>query len=294
MQKKILVLPGMGDIYWVLTKLQSFLDQEGIETPLLYTWELQPHKKDRSKDYIKRVPFVEYGGSWVHDQNIPEFKEIYFGTTWLIRHFKEFDYLFSVNGVLRNGFSLESHGLDEYDTDWYFPLNPSAEEDEYRIKYAQMGNYVVAYFNNTEMYVNWTKCLPDHEIFKMLEKIHNETGNKVVLTGSSWDRKFASHLKTMDVNNFIINMTGDTSIDQLFALMQEANGMIGWCGGNTIMSTYFKKPTVIIWSKYFSKEGFYKYSVPPDSHGSWYEYKVAERDSATNIADTMIRLLRGN
>jgi len=293
-QTSILVLPGMGDIYWVLVKLESFIKKHQIENPVIYTWELQPHKNNRSADYIKRIPFVTYGGPWYHDQNLPEFKEIYFGTEWLIPNFQGFDYLFSVNGVLRNGYDLNSFGLDTLDTNWYFPLTESQAENEAYEQYASYGDYVVAYFTATEMYQHWMRSLSPDDIYNIFKTIHVKTGCKILMTGCHWDKGLADKIRAKDTEGFIQDIIGDTTIDQLFALIKRAKGMIGWCGGNTIKSVYFKTPTVILWSKYFPNEGFYKYSVPPDSIGNWHDIKVVERDSASDIADSMVSLILNN
>jgi len=289
---KILVLPGMGDIYWVMVKLESFIAQNKITDPVVYTWEIQPHKNNRSADYIKRIPFVTYGGPWYHDQNLPEFKAVYFGNTWLIPNFQEFDYLFSVNGVLRNGLDLNSCGLGALDTNWYFPLTESQEEIEAEKRYMGMGDYVIGYFSDTEMYKHWMKSLTTDDIFYILSQIYERTGCKIVMTGCEWDKGLTDELKARDEKGFIEDIIGETSIDELFALMKHSKGMIGWCGGNTIKSVYLKVPTVILWSEYFPREGFYKNSVPPDSIGDWHEYKVVECHSAEDIANTMVNVIK--
>lgn len=290
-QTSILVLPGMGDIYWVMVKLEGFIKKYQIENPVIYTWELQPHKNNRSADYIKRIPFVTYGGPWYHDQNLPEFNEIYFGTKWVIPNFQGFDYLISVNGILRNGYDLDSFGLSDFETNWYFPLTPSSDEDAAYKEYAAYGDYVVAYFTSVEMYQHWMRSITVDNIFTMLKQIHEQTGCKILLTGGFWDKGLADKIRAHDTTGFIQDLIGDTTIDQLFALIKRAKGMIGWCGGNTIKSVYFKTPTVILWSNYFPNAGFYEHSVPPDSIGQWHEIKVVERDSPKNIADAMVSLI---
>lgn len=291
-ETKILVLPGMGDIYWVMVKMQSFIEKYNITNPVIYTWELQPHKKNRSADYIKRIPFVKYGGPWYHDQRLPEFNEIYFNTKWLIPNFNDFDYLFSVNGILRNGYDLNSFGLDEFKTDWYFGLTESEEENQATEKYKKFGDYIVAYFSDTEMYKHWMKSLTADKIYQIFKIIHDNTGYKVLFSGCGWDKGLADIIIAKDNIGFIEDIIGETSIDQLFGLIKQSKGMIGWCGGNTIKSVYFKKPTVILWSKYFPNEGFYKYCVPPDSIDNWHEYKVVEQHSVKEIANSMIRLIQ--
>lgn len=285
----ILVLPGMGDIYWVFVKLQSFLKKHNI-TAEIYTWEIQPHKLDRSKPYIERVPFVTYGGSVnIPTQNNQCFNDIYFGTTWKRENFREFDYVLSMNGILRNGYDLNSFGLDEYESDWYFPLTSSTDEIKMRESVKSYGDYIVAYFADDGMYGStWLKYLPIQKIQYILDTLNERTGCKIVLSGGVWDTEFSNNF----VGDYIINLTGTTNMDQLFGLIQESKGMIGWAGGNTIKSVYFKKPTVIIWSEYFKNHGFYSNSVPPDSINNWHEIMVVENNTAKEIVDSMIRVMK--
>jgi len=283
----------MGDIYWVFIKLQSLLKKNGIKHADIYTWEIQEHKFNRSKPYIERVPFVRYGGSKViSTQNNSCFNDIYFGNVWKKENFQEFDYVLSMNGILRNGYDLDSHKLDEYESNWYFSLTQSDEEDAARIEYKKLGDYIVAYFADDGMYSStWLKHLPINKIHYILSRLYRDTGCKIILTGGKWDKSFSTRLANLCQDIDIIDMTGQTSMNQLFALIQESKGMIGWAGGNTIKSVYFKVPTVIIWSQYFKNEGFYYNSVPPDSINKWHEIAVVEKDSPDEILKRMKRAM---
>src|SRR3990167_4343895 len=63
MKTRILVPPGIGDIYWVLVKLRSFIETNGLETPELtvvsHPDEFGSHL--RSIDFLKMVPWVAIG-----------------------------------------------------------------------------------------------------------------------------------------------------------------------------------------------------------------------------------------
>lgn len=290
-QVKILLLPGMGDIYWVFVKLLPFLQANGIVNPLVYTWELQANKKNRSADYIKRFPYVEYGGCYEGTSKCATFNDLYFGTDWIKTDFEGFDYVLSFNGILRNGYSINNFGLDQYKADWLFPLTFSQEQQDHTYIYPEAyGNYIVAYFSDDGMFKQWLKYLPPQKLYEILKSLHDKTGYTIVISGCHWDKPFFDQIKACGNTDFIEELF-DTSLDQLFGLMNGARGMIGWCGGNSIMSTYFKKCTLIIWSEYFKQSNFYVNSVPPQAIGEWYDYVVAEQTSVEQIVNKMMTLL---
>ena len=290
MQKRILALPGMGDLYWLFTKMESFIEHEQLaEPPLIYTWELQPHKRSRSKDYINRVPFVEYGGEYDSPTDA-SFDSLYFGKEWKIAPYKGFDYFLSMNGILRNGISLETGNLGKLKTNWFFELAPTQGSSTDYTKI--FGRYILAYFTAGEMYNTWLKSLSLQQIYQLLSVIAKETSRIIVLTGSHWDTATAKQLLAMDVNNCLRDATGTTNIDQFFNLVEQADGMIGWAAGNTIMSARLRKPTLIIWSKYFTNEGFFRNCVPPQHEHKWHDIAVVERDSVNMITQKMITLIQ--
>ena len=53
---KILLPPGIGDIYWVLTKLESFLEINNIDLPDIYIQE--QGVKNRGLAFIEKFPFL--------------------------------------------------------------------------------------------------------------------------------------------------------------------------------------------------------------------------------------------
>lgn len=280
---KILVLPGMGDIYWVFTKLQSFIDQHKLSNVVLYTWEIQPEKIERSADFIRMFPGISYGGGVEIPTNTPEFNTIYFGDEWCLTDFRDFDYVLSMNGVLRNGNTLEHGDLNEYTTDWDFPLNhPTTESYD-----STIGKYVVAYFTDDGMFKQWLRYFTPTVIYNTLQRIHEETGYRVVLSGCHWDQPFVEQIQAQGPSDFLVPIF-DTSVSQLFDLLKQSNGVIGWCGGNTIMSTHFKIPTLMIWSRYFRNERFFTNAVSPTSIHDWYFHLVCEDRKYEHIIHNFI------
>jgi len=272
---KILVPSGTGDIFWIMVKMESFIEKElnGIN-PIIFTNEDQSYKPERSAAFIKRIPFVEYGGAY-QSGSLPS--NLWMGTEWLKSNYNGFDYLFCVNGILRSGYSLEDFGLNKYKSNWFFKLNPSTIEEEYiKIYKKKYGNYIVGFFSDDGMFKVWLKNMPLEKIYSFLEKLYEKTKCKILLTGKEWDSKFNLKIMKFDKKNILIDLTGQTDLNQLFALIKSSKAVVGWCGGNTIMATVFKKPTFIFWSKYFKNSNFFINTIPPLARKNWYDYTVIE------------------
>ena len=94
-------------------------------------------------------------------------------------------------------------------------------------------------------------------------------------------------------SEWVEDLIGKTSIEEFFGLLRGATGTYGFCGGNTILSTVLRKPTIILWNDYYN-ETFHRASCPPDSFGNWYtpiNTKDAKKD---NPAKALLRLIGAN
>jgi hypothetical protein len=114
-------------------------------------------------------------------------------------------------------------------------------------------------------------------------KIIHASGRKIILTGKAWDSEYNEELKKIDTEGILIDMVDKTVLPEFLSMMKYSDGMFGWCGGNTIKSTYFRKPTVMLWSDYFNDPRFFLHSCPPDSLGKWYWPVDISREPAENI-----------
>jgi hypothetical protein len=268
----ILMLPGMGDIYWVMIFLQDFLKQKQIEDPPdVYIWNFD--ERPRSLEYVEKIPFVRAAGYYnapITDDNRKIFNITYHsGEYSVVKDFEGFDYYISVNGYTRQGGCLDDEDM-AYKTDWYFPMFESLEEKQYGIEFKKKHkDYILCYFSDSGMFQSWVKKWPPKRIADMLLQVWKQSGCKLVFSGLSWDNKFLIEVQENLPKKAYINTAG-TTLDEFFGMLKQANGMIGWCGGNTIMSTRFKVPTIIIWDEYFDDNGFAENCCPPNSLGKWY------------------------
>ena len=116
---KILVIPGIGDIHWVLLKMESFIKKNCKgEIPEVWVWNFDG--RPRSGEYIERIPFVKFGGylNKPMDMDKYRFEESYMRgdpAYSIIPKFHGFDYYMCFNGMLRVGLPWNDI-LQQYET----------------------------------------------------------------------------------------------------------------------------------------------------------------------------------
>lgn len=306
-KKKLLFMPGMGDIYWCLTKAESFIKENNLGIPESYIWDLDQKKigtQQRSENFLNRFPFMEYKGTL--DKRIAwAFNEFYThkdaigaqgkikkpGATakWYVEGFEDFDYVFNMNGILETGESMvNSNGLDKYATAWqptmFTPLEEVEYQEYYRNKY---GKFIFGYFTGTGDYDKiFNQTITPEYVYAIAERLHEETGAVLVLTGTTWDAQNAERIQKCDKKGIIFSEVNQTDTSKLFALMKESIGVFGWPAGNTIVAaSMFHKPTVIVWSKNVWHAGFATQCVDPAANETYMPLYV--EDFASNYKDVI-------
>lgn len=272
----ILVPPGIGDSYWSLVKIQSFCEVNDLGIPDVRATSMD-RSKDRCADFVSRAPFVHFKGyaNFIKRDRTwkPLWREAYFdvGRT-IFEDVAGHDYFISYNGITRHGHAIDDWDT-EYATDWHYPMfQPLAEQQFADNIKAEYGDYIVAYFIDHGMYRNWLKEFTVDDIKDTMERLHAATGKRIAITGSSWDdNPFSQAMSEMVPDDVMINLIGKTNIDELFGLLRNASGVVGFPSGTTIISAAFGTPTVMIWNKYFNRK-FWAHACPPDSIGTNYLY----------------------
>lgn len=260
----ILLLPGMGDIYWVAAKIASWARENN---PRVWIWNFDG--RPRSKDYAKRIPFFDFV-DYFDGPKTKEFDEGYLedGRTWFKGPMKNlpFDYFISYNGILRHGKSLDQ--IDKHlKCEWDFPLFQSLEEKRFGQSYKEKyGRYIMVHVSEFGMFKFWINKWGPRIIVDILKRISKELNSNILFTGCEWDKPLMSKLKRCDgFDSSFIDLVNETSLDQIFGLMRNAYGCFGWCGGNTIQAAGLNIPTGMVWNSYFKNKNFYKFSVKPNS-----------------------------
>lgn len=275
---RILLPPGIGDGYWVAVKLAGFLRAHGIDRPLVYVDGMTPR---RSEGLWRRVPFVEWGGYVQVPRRDPAFKRAYYHADYTVQpRAMGYDYFISFNGALRNGRSLDEGMLGP--ADWYLELVPSGEEDAARERFTALPPYVVAAFWERGNYEKWLREFPERSIVAMLDRVVG-AGYQVVIMGAEFDHgSIADRLAAR-----YTDMVGETSFDELMALVACSRGVIGFPAGNTLLGPYHRRPTLLLWNRYFDRR-FWTNACPPN--GTQVPIDTRGADPAA-VADRFLQMI---
>jgi hypothetical protein len=266
---RIVVPGGIGDVYWCMVKMESFLRSKGItEKPqivVLSETEMWESSRDRAIPFLKMIPFIQLG----HPLSTPVnpvkpqpkcLRAIYDEISLrcgrsVIPDFQGFEYLMCFNGVINTGHWLEKD--DPLECNWYFPLLISEEQKQFeslcRKKY---GKYAVFYFSLYGDYIRLN--VNQFSLEKMGEGIRrftSECGLTPVFVGAHWDKKWPTPHRWVDYLPQLLEMipgavdlVGETSLDQVFGVLRGAELISGYHCGLTNMGIVFKKPSVLLWA----------------------------------------------
>ncbi len=245
--KTILLMPGLGDIHWILLKLEGWLKMKGWEKPEVWIWDID--NRPRSIDYFDYIPWVKKGGYFKlplegTDKKIFDSLYMNMGSPDWVPDFHSFDALIGSNGNMRNGVPftqiLEGAPIN-------FEYGPVGINDDF-LDFVKRP-YILCGFSNHGMFGGkWAKHITPEIIGGILHAIKIESGDRFdfVFTGCEWDKPYADKIANKQE---YINVCGKTSLHQFLSLIKNASGYMGFCGGNSIMAQHLGIPTVEWWSK---------------------------------------------
>ena len=287
---RILLPGGIGDIYWVLVKLKSFLRRQGIEEKPLVSvlgpniWE---SSRRRSIPFLQSVPFVEVANPPVEPMMPTPSKYL----EWVYSHvsveliervwpgFMGFEYFLCFNGIINTGHYLEE--VDpELECDWYFPMRISDEQSEYQDDLAKRyGRYAIFFFSFMGDFVTQNLAhFPLEKLAEGINRICSEKGLVPIFIGAWWDLKWpkphGNHVDRLplliDMVPGAVNLVGQTTLDQAFGAMRGAEMVSGYHCGLTNMAIAFRRPTVLLWSERRFPPKTPLAVAPPDSRNTFY------------------------
>lgn len=274
---KILVPPGIGDIYWSMVKIRSFCEKNKLGLPDVYISSFDK-SKDRSIDYVRSIPFVNAAGYVYHTNGNASWKKIWAeayhhcGKT-IFENVEGCDYFIAYNGILRHGKSIADCDT-QYDCEWHPPMFYDKAQEAYgKNLIKKYGEYFVGYFVPHGMYKKWLSEFPNKSINECLSTVNEITNNPILLTGAGWDK---DKMK-LQAPGIVHDLIGETTFPQLQSLLKNASGTIGFPSGLTFMSVLMGTPTFCFWNNYFPNKNFWWECVPPDT-----------RETLYNIIDTRV------
>lgn len=243
--------PGIGDLHWIMTKLESFKKENNIKkirVRMNLGWLESQSIHLYSLDYLKLIPFIDSAESI--EEIIPFEYALAGGSgTPLFKNHGGCDYMIEFNSCLENGMKLKDI-LPEYDTNFDYPIDrpPAAERYAETLKQKVGGKLVLLFTASTEGNDIWARELwTPTDWMDLARKIYKETKCRLVLIGAAWDKKYAEIISGLDHEKIIFDIVGNTSVAQLFALLRTADVLVGYQCGVVMMSVHFRTPTVGFW-----------------------------------------------
>lgn len=288
--KRILLLPGLGDIHWTLVKLRGWLAKRGwdAEPPELSIWDVD--NRPRSIDYFDLVPWCrrgEYAKIPLVGKPKQVFDALYLhpGSPDYALDFCGYDALVGLNGNMRHGrpFAglLEGAPAD-------FAYGPRLAQPQPRSAILSPGTcearpapekvalrasreaterpYFVLCFSDYGMFANsWCGRVGAERVKGLLRELRRAfPRHRLLLTGCAWDSAFSKALAGVEG---VENVVGETSLVEFLWLLKHARGYVGWCGGNSIVAQHLGVPTVVWWSKlYFPSHDRRGWETPGARH----------------------------
>jgi len=295
----ILVPPGIGDSYWSIVKLESFLKWKKLPLPDI-TVVCPKSKKhnghQRAFPFLEMFPFLNPSWETVDSRekkSMAIWKEAYAqeGRT-IFEQVLGYDYFISYNGHLRVGKELDL--IDPHlECNWQPKMFVSLEQSQFQESCSQrFGKYIVFYFIFQGTYQYWTNEFPIHYAAEYINKTIKETGYKAVFTGGKWDAEDQSLNRLKALVPGHIDLVGKTSVAQLFGLVKGSQAVVGYPSGLTIMSAVLGAKTLCIWNDYYNQQ-FFWYAMPPVTRGKNYHIDVTRGLAPDYLARRTVSLVNG-
>jgi hypothetical protein len=309
---RILVAGGIGDVYWVMVKIEAFCKREGIkEKPKIMVlapdglWE---SAKKRSIPFLEMIPSVTVGNPSTVLNMPNECKDnkymmkIYGGyeTKAIYPGFMGYEYFICYNGVINTGKWIEE--VDDLACNWYLPLHISERQKQYQSNCQQQyGKYAVFYFSMVGDFL--TKNMGQFSLNKMAESINHlvkQTNLSPVFIGASWDLHWPDKNKNWEDQLPIliskvpgaINLVGKTKLDEAFGVMRGAELISGYHCGLTNIGIMLRKPIVLLWATDRFPENTPLAVAPPSTRNTTYVPLLTEGLTIDKYTATMVNLYK--
>jgi len=266
--------PGIGDLHWIMAKLESFKKKNNIEKVKVRMNLGHDESKsfhDCSLDYLGLIPFVDSAESVM--EVIPFEYSLGGGSgTTLFKNHGGCDYMIEFNSQLEQGVRLEDI-LPEYDTNFDYPVDEPPESKEFaaKIKANVGGNLVLIFTGGIPGNDIWARELwtPNDWVI-LARKINATTGCRPVVIGARWDKSYSEKMCELESEKIMYDIVGKTSVADLFALFREASVLVAYQCGVLMTATKFRLPIVGFWPvkseenpKGWFKREFMKSWLPP-------------------------------
>jgi hypothetical protein len=222
------VPPGVGDVYWVLTKLQAYkAAHPGQQVKLLVQ---ACGDLDRAGQWRDMVDFIDHLAFWPFKPDRAAL-ETGIGKTpqgWPILW---------PNAVVDKGRPL-AEWLPDLALDLSFPV---------RTTHVPGGPRTVLYVSSDGINRAWMSHLPTGYWYDVVEALNKAVG-RVTIIGAKWDRPFFERWireapRRLDVENLVQS----TTLMQVADILKHARFFVGVISGMTILANHFRTPCAAIY-----------------------------------------------
>jgi ADP-heptose:LPS heptosyltransferase len=221
---RVAVPPGIGDIYWCLTKLKALREQVGAEHVELCVQRAGP---GRSILWAQMVDFVD-------SASMHPFTPGQAAQTGYLAPGAGVDCILWPNAIVDQGRPL-SAWLPHLQMDLDFPIHTQS-----------MGApRVLLYASSEAINRAWVPNLGLDYWAELLDQLTRAIG-PVTLIGAAWDETFTRQLRARIKVPFE-DLGAQTSLPQVADLLKNARVLVGVISGLTILANHFRTPTVALY-----------------------------------------------
>jgi hypothetical protein len=224
-----------------MLKMESLIAAEFSEKPEIWVWS-ENRKTERSEDYVRRIPFVKWGGYFRAEKHVAMGQQVFVhGKPWVKRNWNGFDLFVAFNAPLGWGTNIGKLCAG-WDINWNYELKLTAEDSNYARQFMnEHSRFVLVSFFGHSFYKGWLKHFGVEKIQALLAKLRENY--TVVLTGREWDTFMSAQEGVGDVN-----LVGKTTMGQLLGLCGRARAFVGFAAGNGMLAQHLNCPTFMLWN----------------------------------------------
>ena len=292
---RILIPPGIGDSYWVLTKLPALIERDNLGTPEL---TIVSDKSDYNA-HLRSIPFLELFdfikiGDPVYVPNDRSLQyvwdEAYFGPgRSIFRDIMGYDYFIAYNGRINSGDYIENDNLP---CDWHPLMNKNTDglTKFFREKFRK---YAVLFFPFYGTYACHIQDFPVNRIAEGLNAFFSKTRLTPVFVGADWDIGLNSLVKELisQIPN-AVNYSGKTTLLEGFGLLKGAEIVAGYHAGFTNMAAVFGIKTLLLWDSRFPESTSWA-CVPPECRRTNYFALPTSGMTPERYTECLMRVVTG-
>lgn len=221
---KLAVPPGVGDVYWALTKLRALRERCGADKVQLY---VQKTRLTRAVAWARMVPQLVTTSTERPFSPDADCLGRGYSTKLLGVHA-----ILWPNGPLDRGEPLRN---------WLPELGEPDLSFEVLTEKPGRPPGAVVYVSSDGVNKAWAPNLGPEFWRAFIDHLGVAAGAPPTLIGAHWDDKFAKQ-----VGPRAINLIGKTSLQQVAGIIRSARVLVGIISGMTILGNHFRTPTVAI------------------------------------------------